>query len=267
MAINMIVATDSRGVGLDDFFSVHDYFQSAIISFILVRGGSISSIEEQIQRKIEEMDPSNHTFICLMGGVCSFTQKIYHSGGREITYMSDNTTVENITHTITQLYQKYNNNNTHFTMTTIAPMHLQTYTNFNINKTSLTHSIHSKEETEKKQQLLEQHITLINKHIHQQNTTYNFQTIRIANYTLKTTKRKRGREGENCNKTTHFVYSKLYDGVHFKTDIKNKIFHTLAKTMKQNINIKTGTQEYNTIQDTDSDTPDDSWDFKRKKNT
>ena len=74
MAINMIVATDSRGVGLDDFFSVHDYFQSVIISFILVKGGSISSIEEQIQRKIEEMDPSNHTFICFMGG-CAFSPK------------------------------------------------------------------------------------------------------------------------------------------------------------------------------------------------
>ena len=42
MAMNMIVARDSRVLGLDEFFSVHDYFQSDIISFILVRGGSIS---------------------------------------------------------------------------------------------------------------------------------------------------------------------------------------------------------------------------------
>ena len=52
MAISMIVATDSRVLGLDDFFSVHDYFQSDIISFIWVRGGSISLIEEQMQSKI-----------------------------------------------------------------------------------------------------------------------------------------------------------------------------------------------------------------------
>ena len=98
-----------------------------------------------------------------------------------------------------------------------------THTDVNISTTSLKYNIHTTEETEKQQQLLEQHITIINKHI-QQNTSYDFRTKPIAHYTLKTTKGKQGLE-EKTIKNTHFVYSRLYGGVHFKTKLKQNVSH------------------------------------------
>ena len=267
---HIIIATDSRGKGLDTFISTNNSlpYHSTVL---ILPGATLQRIDQSIRDLLNNQYPPTHlyykTHIYISAGICNITTKSQHEHGTEITYSREDQ-ITNITDILQKMYTYYTSlDNTTFHIITIPPINLQKCIAHYKAKQSLTQSAFTLQQIEEKQQQLEADIRNINTNISQLNTKYKHCTIRWDRDIMRHSTKKRGKRTHKIHK---FTYVHLTDGVHASDCLKSKWFTVLCRSIKD--------ETFNSIKfsdadgdcdenddDDDDDTNNDHWDFKRQK--
>ena len=198
---HLILAADSRGVGLETFINSHAMSKDHEIHHIIMPGGKINTISSAIHKTINTIKSKNvhvqqNINVVMMAGICNFTEKFHHENGTEVKYIRDENNLQAIKLEVSQLYCNMKKNNVQFKIAHIAPASLTKYTLFNIQKRKLKAQFYSVTDKLIQQQKLEEDITIINTHISSLNQQFNKCSLRWDRDLILCKSKKRGRNGK-----------------------------------------------------------------------
>ena len=251
-----IIIADSRGRGLDDFVGQHLRPINHQYVIDIQSGKSPAQLVPIVTNTIARYDLSK-TYCILFAGICGLTIKIRAEGKHQLRYPIDSRSnrVSTVLAAYSELKEKFG---PHINFCTIIPASLADY----------YHYFYPAEPTpdyaKPEQAALEEDIL----HINQQHIGLNqgiLTNINLANRCLVNSKKKRQRSGKKVvyRRVRKFVYTELFDGVHFTAKLRDICFRLILDTAIRDISNLFSSLE-SEESDTSSSSDDDDRDFKRK---
>lgn len=193
--MHIIFISDSRGVMMLPHIKCN--LQSHIVTDIIMPGATVDElISESTQFIHQTTTPS---IIIFSGGIFSLTTGVKHQGGKEIVYDHSFDNIQQIMDSLTTFVHHIKTYTPHVPIiTTIPPIHIQTYNHHLIKTKKLIVPLHYHDITHQMQ--LEHATQIINRIIIQLNVG----ACPILEHNMNRVK----------NNTISYRYTKLYDGVH-----------------------------------------------------
>lgn len=100
--MNIILATDSRGRGLNTYLQKMNPFPPNWHVYLLFKpGASIERLSHEAQLLIQSSSDKTAPYhVVFMGGICNLTEKFKHQSGTEIVYQHSSDKVQMLLHSI-----------------------------------------------------------------------------------------------------------------------------------------------------------------------
>lgn len=251
MLTHFIIATDSRGRGLEHYISTN--FPMWDFTVIVIPGGQIQDLEKEI---INNIHSEKKNIVTLYAGICNLTEKINHAVGSEIMYSTCR--VGEFLSSLDSLNRFLRSKNVILKIASVPPVSIFKYQHFQKQRKLNFRSTLCDFDAFQQQKKLEEDIRYINTKICLLNEANNVKNIHLDKDLIKITVKHRGRTGQNRKKISKFVYNKLYDGVHPEFSLKMRWFDIICKSIQSDFNFD------DVLFDTDSSEDEtETWDFKR----
>lgn len=260
--MNIILATDSRGRGLNTYLQKMNPFPPNWHVYLLFKpGASIERLSHEAQLLIQSSSDKTAPYhVVFMGGICNLTEKFKHQSGTEIVYQHSSDKVQMLLHSIEKTFHQISLSPSSIVQfATIPPVSIKKFKEYQSERGNLKSSKYSSDESAAQQEALENDIKFINNKISQYNANYNSSSIRLDKDITKISIKKRGRNGTCKKRTSKFFYDNFYDGVHPERSLAEKWFLRICSSIVNFQNSKL----------IDIDVSDDeeeeinTWDFKR----
>ena len=235
---HVVIATDSRFRGLDDYL-IHNHIPgSHTTKAELLPGGTLLSCYYKLKTCVKSVKrsrlPDLPFSLTIAAGICDFTTKVPNGEASELCYpksklhsvISDLDLISSLA--ISELQTPI-----HFS--TIPPCSMCLYRDHQYKYHNLRDSFFSDELLLTQQKQLESDITEVNDHIYKLNGGNDVRTIRLEkNLSVSSTKR-RGRHNQKKKIVKAYVYDQLYDGVHAVEHLQYQWFGFLQTAIKNDI--------------------------------
>lgn len=262
--MNIIIASDSRGRGFPSFIHRFRPFPSHWqVSLICIPGAPIERLTNEVELLRQNLPEKSQSHVVFMAGICNLTKKIKHQFGSEVLYNPSPEKIQSLIQIIQNSFHILQNSNCSVKFSTIAPVSLCKFKDFQIRRHLLQRSNYSLEESNLQQNCLESDIREVNLLICELNLEHNVSNIRLDKDISKISCKKRGKNGKNKKKQVKFVYDNFYDGIHPDSDLADKWYSKICSSIKCDLE----NYEINLSLDSEEEMEeevDDTWDFKRK---
>ena len=255
-----IIIADSRGRGLDDFVGQHLRPINHQYVIDIQPGKSPAQLVPIVTNTIARYDLTK-TYCILFAGICGLTVKIRTEGKQHLRYPLDSRSkrVSTVLSAFSELKDKFG---PHINFCTIIPASLADYHQY-FNPADPTPDY-----TKPEQAALEEDVLLINKRLIDLNQGI-LTNINLANRCQVNSKKKRQRSGTKTvyRRVKKFVYSELFDGVHFTLKLRHTCFRLILDTAIRDItNLFASLEsESDNVSSSSESNDDDDRDFKRNK--
>ena len=254
----IIIFTDSRGRGLQEFINNHPESGNYDNIISILPGNDLNQISVSMTQVTNAL-PTDNYFCVVFAGICGLTERSNNDGIRKISYPLDSRDIktQSIITTIQDLNQRFANK---ITVCTIIPASLHKH--FALNNPNQTPPT----ELEAEQAALLEDIETINTHIIQSNTGPNI-NINLSKRFHRQIKKKRQKTTTlSYRRLTRFSDKELPDGVHLSNAAKSICFNLIYNSAIRNLNLQLAPSSAaeETSQTSSQDDSDADWDFKRK---
>lgn len=209
--MNIIIASDSRGRGFPSYIHRFQPFPSHWqVSFICIPGAPIERLTHEVELHKKNLPEKSQSHIVFMAGICNFTKKIKHQFGSEVLYNSSPQKIQSLTQIIQNSFHTLQSSNCSVKFSTIAPVSLCKFKDFQIRRHLLQRSNYSLEECNFQQNCLESDIKEVNLSICKLNLEHNVSNIRLDKDISKISCKKRGKNGKNKKKNKSSLYMTIF---------------------------------------------------------
>lgn len=194
--MNIILATDSRGRGLNTYLQKMNPFPPHWHVYLLFKpGASIERLSHEAQLLIQSSSDKTAPYhVVFMGGICNLTEKFKHQFGTEIVYQHSSDKVQLLLHSIEKIFHQISLS-TSFSSTvqfaTIPLVSIKKFKAYQSERGNLKSSKYSSDESAAQQEALENYIRFINNKISEYKTNYNSSSIRLDKDVTKISIKKR----------------------------------------------------------------------------
>jgi hypothetical protein len=257
----LVIITDSRGRGLQNFIDAHDLENDFTIVLKTIRGCDLRRAASIVRTLLPRY--SHRNYYCIVSvGICSFTEKAKSKSKRSITYPLNarEQKVESAIQIISDLKAEFGSR---INFPTIIPASLgKFYSYFNPNRSSPS-------SLEEEQIALVADLKTVNEKIKQGNQELPTTTINLCNRffssSIKINKRKKSRTKRRVEK---FNDSQLFDGLHLSPEARPACFSLYFESATRDLHdlrlTTEGLSQDSSVEESASDSELPDWDFKRR---
>lgn len=266
-----VVICDSRG----NKFDLKPQPPGLSIIYVIRRGKTIEELTDLAFEKLKDYSSTQHFSFKFCAGINNFLSKEYFNDGSVAirpSRLSPDRFIETLADIKSRVKCRFPNATVAFaTIPSVSFEHIQSY---RLDSGLLRSIKYSPHEIAEFQTVITQTLNRVNSEITEINKLERRWTIQWAEVIKKHHKKKCGRGNKNSTLTDSYHFDRLYDGLHAKSEIKNKWFLLVVKACRRETVLarasKTPTQRLSVPcqiapnSDSDSDGEDDRC-WKRKK--
>ena len=259
----IVIATDSRGRGLQDFIQETNPFPSHwTVKHIFKPGATVKMLSDAVQNYIMHMHPNaasqhdSRVLVAIAAGICNLTNKMKHSGGVELRY-DGGSKPDILKNDLECLHSKLVSLGCIPKIVSIAPVSIDKYAQFSMKLHRLHTPIIPLDIKQTMQKDLERDVRDVNQHVMYLNFSSGVSNVRWDKSISKVSCKRRGRNNNHMKKKLSFVYTKLFDGCHPNTDLAFQWFQQMCNSIYTDVVVPIPE-----LSSSDED-PEQEWDFKR----
>ena len=255
----LIIITDSRGTGIDNFIQSNNLDDDFKIVTRVIRGCDILRAAK-IARSLMQSYSHRNYYCILFVGICSLTEKGKSKSIRSIHYPIEKREpkLDIITQALSDLKAEFGDR---INVPTIIPASLEKFFAFS-NPDRLVPNVLKEE-----QFLLLDDIKSINEGIKETNARSSItSTINLAGrfYSHSIKKNRKTKSGAK-RRVEKFCDNQLYDGLHLASDIKSTCFSLIFEGAKRDLDrLKSSLKQSPSRTSSEDSGSESDWDFKRK---
>ena len=254
----LIIVTDSRGIGIDNFIHLNNLEDDFKIVTIVIRGCDLIRAAS-IARSLMQSYAHRNCYCILFVGICSLTEKERSRSVRAIRYPADNRTIklECITQVLGNLKTEFGDR---VNVPTIIPASLGKFFTFSNPHRKVPSNLQ-----EEQLQLLDD-IKSINDIIKESHIQSVSTTINLAGrFYSSSIKRNRKTKSGAKRRVEKFSDSNLFDGLHLADEIKSTCFSLIFEGARRDLErLKISQKQSPSRTSSDDSESESEWDFKRK---
>lgn len=281
-----IIVGDSRLAGFQRYSSPTDLQ----LKFVIRRGARVADLVEPTLEAVRAVRGANILIVKIACGINNFTEFVTHPNGRELTYAG--VTGDHVYSELKELKREIKEIKPKALVgfVTVPTLSFAKNIESRIISNRLRESKYSTTEVAGLQTALDEQISILNirlkfeNSVHQAGHRKGCRTISWHRYITKLSKRKRSRTAKHSRTVVRNNFTKLYDGLHAVSELKQRWFHDLlhcitierryttydeAKTLHIVIEESSDSTSSSDTSSTSSEESVDSrtsrWDFKRRK--
>ena len=251
----LIIVTDSRGIGIDNFISRNNLEDDFKIVTRVIRGCDLSRAAN-IARSLMQSYAHRNCYCILFVGICSLTEKERSRTARAIRYPLKNRTtkLECITQVLGDLKTEFGDR---VNVPTIIPASLKKFFTFS-NPHCKVPSHLLEEQLQPLDDVKTVNDIIKENHLQSVSTTINLASRFYSSSIKKNRKTKSGAK----RRVEKFNDSNLFDGLHLADEIKSTCFSLIFEGARRDLDrLRIPETAKSSSEDSESES---EWDFKRK---